>query len=73
MTAKIIPFTGISKVDLDPDLVLEGNKGEFEGVVLLGFGKDGNMRFCSTYADGGTILWLLEQCKLRLLQINDDY
>lgn len=73
MTAKIIPFTGISKVDLDPDLVLEGNKGEFEGVVLLGFGKDGDTRFCSTYADGGTILWLLEQCKLRLLQINDDY
>jgi len=65
--AKIIPFGGITKLDLDADLILENNKGEFEGLVIMGFDKDGNERFISTYADGGTVLWLLERCKNRLI------
>jgi hypothetical protein len=66
--AKIIEFTGITKLDLSPDKVLENNKGEFEGLVLMGWNTDGEEVFASTYADGGTVLWLLERMKLRLLQ-----
>lgn len=66
--AKIIPFGGITKLDLDPDLILENNKGEFEGFVLIGYGKDGVEKFASTYADGGTVLWLLERCKKQLIE-----
>lgn len=69
---KVIPFGGITTLDLDPDLVLENSKGTFEGVVLLGWGKDGEMAFSSTYADGGTVLWLLEQCKARLLAVDPE-
>jgi hypothetical protein len=64
---KVIPIGGITKLDLDPDVILENNKGEFEGVVIIGYSKDGVERFISTYADGGTVLWLLERCKKRLL------
>ena len=65
--AKVIPFNGITKLDLDPDSILENNKGKFEGFVIIGYGNDGEEMFASTYADGGTVLWLLERCKKRLL------
>ena len=65
--AKIIDFTGITKLDLSPDRILEKVKGKLEGVVILGFDKDGEEYFASSYADGGTVMWLLERCKLQLL------
>jgi hypothetical protein len=68
MTAKIIPFTGITRLDLDPDVILEANKGKLAGLVLVGWDTDGELIAASTYADGGTVLWLLEQCKRRLLE-----
>jgi hypothetical protein len=67
MTAKIIPFSGITKLDLDPDVILERAKGTLEGVVIMGFGREGEEVFASSYADGGTVLWLTERCKQRLL------
>ena len=38
-----------------------------EGVVILGFDTDGKEYFASTYADGGTVVWLLERCKIALM------
>ncbi|HEX7891463.1 MAG TPA: hypothetical protein VF522_19080 [Ramlibacter sp.] len=67
MTAKVIQFTGITRLDLDPDTILERNKGDLSGVVIMGWDKEGNEVFASSYADGGTVLWLLERCKQRLL------
>lgn len=68
MTAKIIPFTGITSLDLPPDLILDQAKGKLEGVVILGFLEDGSETyFASSYADGGTVLWLIEKLKLQLL------
>jgi hypothetical protein len=72
VTAKIIPFTGVTTLDLDPDVVLENLKGKFEGLVYAGFDKDGKEFFGATYADGGTVLWLLERLKLQLLRTADD-
>ena len=65
----VISFGGITKLDLDPDIVLESNKGCFEGFILAGWDKDGNEVFASTYADGGTVIWLLERMKIRLLTV----
>lgn len=69
--AKIIPFGDVTKLDLDPDVILENNKGKLEGFVILGYTKDGDEYFAGTYADGGTMLWLLERCKLKL--VGDPY
>lgn len=69
MSAKVIPFTGITRLDLDPDQTLANLQGQLEGFVIAGFDKDGREFFASTYADGGTALWLLERMKLRLLQV----
>lgn len=78
MTAKIIPFKGITKLDLDPDTILESLKGRLDGFVILGYEKDsGDTRastefFSSTYADGGQVMWLLERCKHKLMNIADE-
>jgi hypothetical protein len=71
MTAKIIPFGGITRLDLDPDIILENLKGKFEGFVIVGLTPEGDEFFASTYADGGTALWLLERCKKQLLEVVD--
>jgi len=69
--AKIIPFTGITRLDLPVDTVLEGAKGKMKGVILLGYDNEGELYFASTYADGGDVLWLLEHCKKKLLEVDD--
>ena len=75
MTAKIIPLGNITRLDLPPDRVLESAIGEFKGVVLIGYDKEGREYFATSYADGGEVLWLLERCKMELLnsgQVIDD-
>ena len=69
--SKVIPFTGITKNALDPDIILENLKGQFEGFVIMGYTAAGEEYFSSTYADGGTALWLLERCKRALLSHGD--
>ena len=65
--SKVIPFTGITTLDLSPDIILENLKGKLEGFVIVGYTTDGEEFFSSTYADGGTALWLMERCKTALL------
>ena len=72
--SKVIPFTGITRLDLSPDIILENLKGKLEGFVLVGYTTDGEEFFSSTYADGGTALWLMERGKTALLsqEISND-
>lgn len=66
---KIIPIGGVTKLDLPPDRILEAAKGQMEGVVIVGFDKDGEVYAASSYADGGTIMWLLEACKTKMMDL----
>ena len=66
---KLISLNVITTMDLSPEQVLETAKGKLEGVVLVGFDKDGKEYFASSYADGGMVLWLLERCKKKLLEV----
>ena len=65
--SNVIPFGGITRLDLDPDIILENTKGKLQGFVICGYDMEGNEYFASTYADGGDVLWLLERMKLNLL------
>lgn len=67
--SKVIPFTGVTTLDLDPDIVLDNLKGKLEGFVIVGYTQDGEEFFSSTYADGGTVLWLIERLKQKLLDV----
>lgn len=67
--SRVIPFTSITRLDLEPDITLENLKGKLEGFLLAGYSQDGSEFFASTYADGGTALWLLERLKKQLLEV----
>jgi hypothetical protein len=67
--SNVIPFSGITRLDLDPDIVLENTKGQLQGFVICGYTTEGEEYFASTYADGGDVIWLLERCKAELLKI----
>lgn len=68
--AKVIPLGCITKFDIPVDRVLAAAMGkELEGVVVMAFDKEGEPYFASTYADGGTVLWLMEKLKQRLLAV----
>jgi hypothetical protein len=71
--AKIIPLGNVTRLDLPVNTVLDSAKDILEGVVILGFSKeDGSLYFGSTYADGGEVIWLLERCKLALLDMTSE-
>jgi hypothetical protein len=69
MTAKILDFTGITRLDLDPDRVLAKAIGAVDSVIVIGYDKDGELYIATSYADGGDMLWALEQTKKKLLEI----
>ena len=69
MTAKILDFTGITRLDLDPDRVLAKAIGAVDSVIVIGYAKDGDLYIATSYADGGDMLWALEQTKKKLLEI----
>lgn len=64
---EILQLGNVTKLDLPPDRILETAIGKLNGVVLIGFDKEGELYAASSYADGGTVMWLLEMCKRRLL------
>jgi hypothetical protein len=68
VNAKVFDFTGITRLDLDPDRILEKAKGQLQGVIVLGFDNEGAFYGATSYADGGNALWLLEVCKMRLME-----
>jgi hypothetical protein len=65
---EVVTFTGVTKLDLPPDRILADAVGKLEGVVILGYTKEGDEFFASSYADGGNVLWLLERLKKQLLE-----
>lgn len=53
----------------DPDNVLLNAIGKFQDVLILGYGPAGDIEVFSSehFAEGGAVLWLLENFKLNLL------
>lgn len=69
MTAKILDFTGITSRDIDPERVLIKAQGQLQAVVVIGYDQDGDLYVATSYADGGDMLWALEQAKEKLLEM----
>lgn len=68
----VVNFTGITKLDLSPERVLnEALKEDLDSVIVIGWTKDGEEYVSSSVADGGTVLWHLERTKLKLLRHGD--
>lgn len=67
--SNVIRFNGVTRLNVEPDVVLEAAIGALDGVVVLGYSKAGEEYFASSYADGGDVLWLLERLKKQLLEV----
>lgn len=67
--SEVIEFRGVTRLDLDPDRVLENAKGQLKHFVIIGYNTDDEFFFSSTMADGGDVMWMLEVAKLKLLRV----
>lgn len=68
----VVRFTGVTCLDLNPDMLLQEAVGQLESVVILGYAKDGGEYFASSKADAGEVVWHLERAKYKLLKHVDD-
>ena len=67
----VIPLGNITKLDLNPDIVLENTKGKLDNFVIMGWDKEGELYFASTFSDGGNVLWIMEKSKQALLNAGE--
>ena len=66
----VVALPCITTESLPPERVLQAAldaADPLDGVVVMGFTKSGETYFASSYADGGTVLWLWELLKVRLM------
>ncbi len=71
MTDNVVPIG--ADVVLPPEKVIdEAKKADLQTVVIIGFDADGREYFDSSVQSGGTVLWLLERTKLKLLRTTDN-
>lgn len=65
--AVVIPLNNVTRLDIPADRVLESAIGNLDGVVIMGRQPNGEYYFASSIADGGTVLWMMEKLKLKLM------
>lgn len=67
----VVDLPVLTTLDGNPDRVLEKAIGNLGAVIILGYDKDGEEFFASSYAGGPDVLWLLERTKAKLLAVAD--
>lgn len=66
----VVRLGNITKLDINPDLILEeALKEGMTAVLVIGYDAEGEEYFASSVADGGTALWLAERFKTKLLAV----
>lgn len=70
--ADILPFTGVTRLDIAPAKVLKGaREAKLSEVMVIGYDAHGDFWFSSSRADGADVLWLLEKAKRKLFEMAD--
>lgn len=69
--SKVILLDNITTLDIPVDRILEQAIGKLNGAVIMGFDKDDEFYAVSSYADGGTVLWLMALLKQELMNNKD--
>lgn len=58
----------ISKIDVPPEKMLKAAlEADLESCVIMGWDKKDDLYFASSIAEGGDVLWIIEQVKLALI------
>jgi hypothetical protein len=62
-------FGGETKLDIEPDKVLEGAVGQsLSDVIVIGYDKDDTLYFAASSGDPCKTLWAIEQAKQWLIE-----
>ena len=69
MSDNVVYLDMITRLDTPPERVLDNAPRDMSGVVVMGYTADGDEYFASSYADGGEVLWIMERCKKRLMEM----
>ena len=62
----VVNFGGYTRLDIDPDSVLEGAKGKLSKVLVIGCEED-DLYMATSTTSKPEILYLIEQLKFKLL------
>ena len=68
----VVEFCGVTRLDIDPDRLLNAAEGNVETVVIIGYDKNGDFYFSSSKADGAEVLWLMELTRKALMEVGDE-
>jgi hypothetical protein len=60
-------FGGETRLDIEPDKVLQGAVGNLTAAIVIGYDKDDNLYFASSYGYTPDTLWAIEQAKQALI------
>lgn len=72
MTDNVIEWTGITRLDLPAERILQGAlAADLKSVVIIGWDSEDDFVFAASLADGGDVLWLLEMAKKKLLELGE--
>lgn len=65
----VVVLPVITKLDLPPERILNGAlSADLERCFVIGWTKEGELYFASSFSDGGDVLWLWEKAKAVLLE-----
>lgn len=66
----VVEWQGVTTLDMPPTRILAKAAGaKLKECVVVGVDEDGQAYFASSVADGGSVLWMLEMAKKRLLEV----
>lgn len=71
--SNVVKFTGITFLDMPPDVILESALGKLESVIVLGYTNDGEEYFSASMADGADALWHLQRAAHKLLSMPETH
>ena len=71
--SNVVKFTGVTFLDIPPDVILDGAKGKLESVIVIGYTNDGEEYFAASMADGADALWHLQRAAHKLLSMPETH
>ena len=63
----VVGFSGLTKLDTNPDDVLDGAKEKLEMCVVIGWHKDGDLWFAASSSEAAEISYLLDLAKAEVM------
>lgn len=71
MTDNVHILRNVTRINIPIERVLNEAKEVVDEGIVIGWDKDGEFYFSSSYADGGEVLWLIEKAKHMLMTVED--